>query len=546
MALKKIGPQWDNPDKGFYNIQSYEDARGTNWLEYEDEDGFLVLLIYEGESGSWREPEPGEEPMDFISQPQEQPSPYDNIEDENLAKDHLPPPWIQGEENLGKDHLPPPPIAAKTQNPYAKDHLSGLGIEPPPSATPEDLAKQQAEERARAEEELGPQTPPSPTPEDLGLQEHYGKDHNIPDLVEEPAPAPRIQGEENLAKGHLPGLVEEEPPVGQQPPEEPPVQPNPPAEPPVEQSPTPNPPAVPGGEGEYAEQDVPPLQFGNTANFDNTPNFDNTNLGIPYQDYIPFWPMIQDPITGEWRNAEPGDIPGLGEGGAEDHLPPGTQTPESEPPLQPTPPGDDGGGIGIPYQDYIPFYPMVQDPTTGEWRNAEPGELEGSQSGDPNTPGSPQMLSNLLDPSAPGPTLDADLFNPSAPGPTLDSRLLLDPDSPGPNIDPALLDPLAPGPTLDPSLLDPNAPGPTVEPSLLDPSAPGESIDPSLLDPSASGPTLDLAQLEQGIGEPSGGGVAEPVGLTDHQGFTDPSLTELGHPEPTPPGHDFDDPSALG
>ncbi len=88
---------------------------------------------------------------------------------------------------------------------------------------------------------------------------------------------------------------------------------------------------------------------------------------------------------------------------------------------------------------------MVQDPTTGEWRNAEPEELDGLQTGDPNTPDSPQMLSNLLDPSAPGPTLHADLFNPSVPGPTLDPRVVLDPDSPGPTIDPALLDPVRRG-----------------------------------------------------------------------------------------------------
>ncbi len=83
---------------------------------------------------------------------------------------------------------------------------------------------------------------------------------------------------------------------------------------------------------------------------------------------------------------------------------------------------------------------------------------------------------------------------------------------------------------------------------LLDPRAPGETIDPALLDPSAPGETIDPAQLEQGIVEPSASGVAEPpAGVTDPQGFTDPALTELGHPEPsTTPGHDVDDPPALG
>jgi hypothetical protein len=252
-------------------------------------------------------------------------------------------------------------------------------------------------------------------------------------------------------------------------------------------------------------------------------------LGVPYEDYIPFFPMVKDPATGQWRNAEEGEIPGLGD----DPLPPASQTPEAEPPVQPTTPGDGEGSVpsmGVPYQDYIPFFPMVQDPTTGEWRNAQPGELDGPHSGDSNTPGSPQMLSNLLDPSAPGPTLDPNLFNPNVPGPTLDPRLLLDPDSPGPTLDPTLLDLSAPGPTVDPALLDPNEPGPTLDPNLLDPSAPGETIDPARLDPSAPGPTIDPAQLEQGIvAEPSGvGGPADLItdpSFAEPSALTDPSTT---------------------
>ena len=268
-------------------------------------------------------------------------------------------------------------------------------------------------------------------------------------------------------------------------------------------------------------------------------------MGVPYEDYIPFFPQVKDPTTGEWRNAEPGEIPGLGDSDNEAQLPPGSQTPESEPPLQPTPPaGDDGGGIGIPYQDYIPFFPMVQDPATGEWRNAETGELDGPHSGDSNTPGSPQMLSNLLDPSAPGPTLDPNLFNPNVPGPTIDPRLLLDPDSAGPTLDPALLDLSAPGPTIDPALLDPNSPGPTIDPAQLDPDLPGPTIDPNQLDPSAPGETLDPAQLEHGIVQPSGVEYSPAGGA--NQGFTDPILTEPAHPEPSTLGHDHDEPLDLG
>ena len=228
-------------------------------------------------------------------------------------------------------------------------------------------------------------------------------------------------------------------------------------------------------------------------------------------------------------------------------------------PSSPSAEGEGGAaGIGVPYQDYIPFYPMVQDPATGEWRNAEPGEVSGPEGSGSTTPGSPHMLSNLFDPSAPGPTLDSDLFNPNAPGPTLDPALF-DHNAPGPTLDPSLLDPTAPGPTLNPALLDSTAPGPTIDHALLDPGAPGATIDPSLLDsnwpgptldpnqldPSAPGPTLDPAQLEHGIAHP-GASHTEPTGVTDHPGFTDPSLTEVGHHESSTPAHDLDDPSALG
>jgi hypothetical protein len=40
-------------------------------------------------------------------------------------------------------------------------------------------------------------------------------------------------------------------------------------------------------------------------------------MGVPYQDFIPLFPMVQDPATGEWRNAQPEEIP------KPDQLPPG-------------------------------------------------------------------------------------------------------------------------------------------------------------------------------------------------------------------------------
>jgi hypothetical protein len=175
-------------------------------------------------------------------------------------------------------------------------------------------------------------------------------------------------------------------------------------------------------------------------------------------------------------------------------------------------------GIGVPYQDYIPFFPMVQDPTTGQWRDGEPDEMLGPEGSEPNAPASPQMLSHLFDSMAPGPTLDPDLFDPNAPGPTLDPRLLLDSDSSGPTIDPALLDASAPRPT----------------------------IDPALLDPQSQRPTLDPALLKQGLAQPSG--FAKPMANATGHGFGDPRLTEEpAQPEPSTPRHDdHGDPLGLG
>ena len=46
--------------------------------------------------------------------------------------------------------------------------------------------------------------------------------------------------------------------------------------------------------------------------------------------------------------------------------------------------GDEGSipGLGVPYRDFIPFAPMVKDPATGQWRNAEPGEIPGAEGGE--------------------------------------------------------------------------------------------------------------------------------------------------------------------
>ena len=112
-------------------------------------------------------------------------------------------------------------------------------------------------------------------------------------------------------------------------------------------------------------------------------------LGVPYEDFIPTFPMVKDPTTGQWRNAEPGEIPGPAEGG--DEGPPPVLDPNAQPMPMPSP--DQPTGLDpdakpmpmpspephepVPYEDYIPFFPMVKDPATGEWRNAEAGEIPG-------------------------------------------------------------------------------------------------------------------------------------------------------------------------
>jgi hypothetical protein len=162
--------------------------------------------------------------------------------------------------------------------------------------------------------------------------------------------------------------------------------------------------------------------------------------------------MVQDPTTGEWRNAQPGEIPG-----AEDPLPPGTQTPEAEPPVQPpTPP-----------------------------------------------PGDPLSTEDLFNADAPGPTISRDLFDPTAPGETLDTGLIPD---------------LAQNPQLAEKVND----------------------DPDMAAMLARNPGM-IEQLKQDAPLSEG----EPSGVTD-QGFTYPSLTEPPSPEPSTPEQDhLDDYGSL-
>ena len=170
--------------------------------------------------------------------------------------------------------------------------------------------------------------------------------------------------------------------------------------------------------------------------------------------------------------------------------------------------------VGVPYDEFVTLRDQLEEwsnlldqidaqnttyaPTTSpETTNVVEPPVVPADLLDPTAPG-PTLDPSVFDPNAPGPTLDPCLCDPVAPGPTLDPSLL-DPDAPGPTLDPNLLDPTAPGPTIDPSLCDPNAPGPMFDPSVFDPSSPGPTLDPSLLDPSMPGPTLDPSEVAHEI-----------------------------------------------
>lgn len=71
-----------------------------------------------------------------------------------------------------------------------------------------------------------------------------------------------------------------------------------------------------------------------------SPSEPSPSVGVPYRDYIPFYPMVKDPVTGEWRNTEPGEIPGV-EGNDVDQPPTG-ETPQDVLPAQFGEVDDDG------------------------------------------------------------------------------------------------------------------------------------------------------------------------------------------------------------
>ena len=258
-------------------------------------------------------------------------------------------------------------------------------------------------------------------------------------------------------------------------------------------------------------------------------------------------PPYQEPPPEEPPVAEP--PPGAEGGEEEEQLPPVTQTPEAEPPVQPTPRGDDGGGIpglGVPYQDFIPSIPMVQDPTTGEWRNAEPGEIPGAEGGeaDPNAPlqfGNTSNFQNVPEPNAPledrsqeVPPLQFGNTGNLQPSQEFEEAILFEED---------LFNPEAPGPTLSTDLFDPTAPGPTLDTGLIPELEHSPQVvealnqDPDLAATLARDPGM-IEHLKQdaslSYGERTG--IVQGDGGRTDQGFTDPSLTE----QEDTPDHGFD------
>jgi hypothetical protein len=173
-------------------------------------------------------------------------------------------------------------------------------------------------------------------------------------------------------------------------------------------------------------------------------------------------------------------------------------------------PGDDGGGIpglGVPYEDYIPFYPMEQDPATGEWRNAEPPEIPATEAGGDEVPTTLPAYPGEEAAAAPPPAGEAEAGGWPEEGTQGDEYAI-------PEIEPA--DPYQqPQPPVDESL--------TTEPAW---------------------PTLDPSQQQgeaAGLAQP-GGATEEPAGYEAyHQGFEDPTLTDPGLAEPGVPDEGFDD-----
>jgi hypothetical protein len=316
-----------------------------------------------------------------------------------------------------------------------------------------DLAEQQAEARARAAEELGPQNPPydpdtvspdPPTIPEIGgdFSGVIGPDFGPWPPVGEYTPPPPAGD----AAGDGDGIANE---YGDGPdldgngiPDE--IGINPDNQQPgyrvtaTQPTDADTPPAPPSGEGEYQDQDVPPLQFGNTGNFNNTApsdeeeeyeeqdvpplQFGNTaNLtnrldpNAPYEPANPETLEYRDPYAVTTDGTTNSTYPGAPEGAVwntnvgEDLAFPGPAVPEI---------GADFSGVRGP--DWGLWPPDGEDtpPPPGEPGETPPQQPDQSIEFAPDTasddPGGAEQQTqgidpNLLDSTAPGPTLDTGL-----------------------------------------------------------------------------------------------------------------------------------------
>jgi hypothetical protein len=306
------------------HVLKYEDAAGRWWMEVYDSDGHgyrQTIDEWDGSDypddsnenvGNWRNPEPDEEPIGLVTQGQsEEPSPYDDIEQDNLAEDHLPPPGIQGEEDHTEGQLPLPDTAIQANDNLAKGHLPGLVDEEPP-----------AEQSPPAEPPVQPNLPPP----DHGLQENYAKNYGFPGLVGEPPAEPYPSAE-------------------------PPLQPIPPQEPPADPYPDPYPPAV-AGDGELPDGNA----NGIPGEYGDGPDLDAN--GIP--DEIGINPdMLQRGYPASSTSGEWGGVGVPEETGIDPYA---LQQPAYENP------STSGDGMGDPYggSPFEPYVPPEEAPMAEE------------------------------------------------------------------------------------------------------------------------------------------------------------------------------------
>ncbi len=154
---------------------------------------------------------------------------------------------------------------------------------------------------------------------------------------------------------------------------------------------------------------------------------------------------------------------------------------------------------------------MVQDPATGEWRNAEPGEIPGVEGGGEM----PTTLSGYQgeEAAAPPPAGGSEAGG----APETDTQ----------------------GEYAIPEIEQPDL--------YQQPPPPPPASGDELLTTEPGWPSFDLSQqheeAEAGWAEP-GGAAEEPAGYDAYQGFEDPTLTDPSLTEPGVPDEGFDDASS--